>query len=68
MKTKNRNIRLVALIITFNDETCIQFIKDRDTKLCIKLNSIGYQCNGEMKETLKNFFFKYLILGYFISY
>ena len=43
--------------IIFNDETWIQFLKHRDlspnTKLCTKLNSIGDQCNGGMKETLK---------------
>jgi len=40
----------------FCDETCTQFLKDCEllpnTKLCIKLNSVGEQ-QCEMKETLK---------------
>ena len=43
--------------IIFNDETCIQFLKDHElltnTKLCTKLNSVRKQCNSEMKETFK---------------
>jgi len=43
--------------IIFNDEIYIQFLKDHEllpnTKLCTKLNSVGEQCNGEIKETLK---------------
>jgi len=43
--------------IIFNDETCLQFLKYHEllpnTKLCTKLNSVGEQCNGEMKETFK---------------
>jgi len=43
--------------IIFNDKTCIQFLKDCELlpniKLCTKLNSVGEQCKGEMKETFK---------------